>query len=76
MVWFVPFVISIRERHPGAYARRATFALVLLASVLTSAAAQGGFNANTYYQQCLRFEAGGRPRDGASELSQRAQHPR
>ncbi len=64
MVWFVPFaisifVISIRERHPGAYARRATFALVLLASVLTSAAAQGGFNANTYYQQCLRFEAGG-----------------
>ena len=35
------------------------FAFVFSLSILNVAAAQGGFNATTYYQQCLRFEAGG-----------------
>ena len=58
MFWLVPLVISIGERL-GARCALATFALALLAPTLSSATAQGGFNANTYYQQCLRFEAGG-----------------
>ena len=62
MFWFVPSYPQ-SAKQPFGCARGAFLLLVSLwvfgLSIPNTAAAQGGFNAATYLQQCLRFEAGG-----------------
>ena len=53
MFWFAPSTFNAR------YAVGALALIFLLLNLFHTVAAQGGFNANTYYQQCLRFEASG-----------------
>ncbi len=55
MFWFAPSNFKCVRCVAGALA----LLIFLLFNLFHTVAAQGGFNANTYYQQCLRFEASG-----------------